>query len=469
MPIDPTTPADDSLIASFPANERANRQTTKDLVERDHNGTTGRHQIPRVADAAARDALFTAPTGGNLCYRRDTDTLEIYDDSVPGWVAVVGGLSLASIDDASADATAQDTEVDPGSYTSRSLATSALIELHQVRRHLARRGIGEGVKRAAGTLSAGYLELPPRGQSRIRNGRFYDWDGNAGGGVGNFQKLGASTTFQTQARPAANGPGRELRIVATSAGQGWRHQVATALLRANTIYQLRVVCRVVSGVIQLSTTGGTGAVYGNVARTINSSTEAEYLDLILTDGTPSQIQIDLVSSGGAAEFLTAEVDLRPLSPNPRPDSEFPLIIPPREGVRANSFTASAGAWTVITDLDPAAGIVVPAAGWQILVRAFVCGSPVSGGNSYCGVRLAEQVNGGAWSALNPAAMWSNDPTRPATVSLQRLRSAIALTPGDIYKYRVEARPEGSDWNISPNSATLGGLQSSIIIESSYSG
>lgn len=87
MPIDPTTPADDSLIGAFPANERANRTTIKNLLEKEHDGTQGRHKIPVVADAAARDAGNPSPASGNLVYRLDTDKMEIYDGT--SWVVTI--------------------------------------------------------------------------------------------------------------------------------------------------------------------------------------------------------------------------------------------------------------------------------------------------------------------------------------------------------------------------------------------
>jgi len=87
-PIDTTTPTDNHLLNAFPGNERSHRTTVKALIEAEHDGTSGRHKIPVVTNAAARDVLFTAPINGNLCYRRHTDQLEIYDSGVPAWVSV---------------------------------------------------------------------------------------------------------------------------------------------------------------------------------------------------------------------------------------------------------------------------------------------------------------------------------------------------------------------------------------------
>ena len=61
--IDVSNPADDALISGYPANERANRTTLKNIIIAEHDEASGHHKIP-AGTKAARDAITDWPATG---------------------------------------------------------------------------------------------------------------------------------------------------------------------------------------------------------------------------------------------------------------------------------------------------------------------------------------------------------------------------------------------------------------------
>ena len=46
-----------------------------------------KYTVPRFASSGARDAAITAPTEGDLCYRTDLDSIQVYNGTV--WLSIV--------------------------------------------------------------------------------------------------------------------------------------------------------------------------------------------------------------------------------------------------------------------------------------------------------------------------------------------------------------------------------------------
>jgi hypothetical protein len=72
MPFDPdeTNPLDNSIVASFPANERDSRAAIVGLLDVEHEHSVGRHKFPAV-NTAARDAISDWQVG-SMCFNSDT-------------------------------------------------------------------------------------------------------------------------------------------------------------------------------------------------------------------------------------------------------------------------------------------------------------------------------------------------------------------------------------------------------------
>jgi hypothetical protein len=441
MPIDETTPDDDSLIGAFAANERAHRGVVKALVQAEHDGTTGRHEIARVADAAARDALFTTPEGGNLCYRRDTDALELYDENVPGWVRVVGvgSIALDEVDDDSPDAATQQTDEDAGTQQAPVLATTARGELRQLRRQLKRQKVGLATKRVAGTADATWIEQPARGANHVKNARFALFEN---GLFPFWSKIGSPSTYAQVQRATAGGLGFEARVVATGAGQG--HRQTFRNLRPSSTYLLRVQARVASGSIGITTTGGSGPQYGNASGSLTTSLahDGESVHLIRTDAGPTNVVLDILSQG-SAEFYVAEADLIPLWDTPRASVDLPMRWV-RHVVKESGQSCPAATDTLLTGLDITS--IVPE-GYGIRVTASVNADLNSGSNEAVHVWIRETVGAtSTFFARNVIFCGSSGRPGSAVCHYARVPSGA---PYVTLQHRVEVHPYNQAFTFAP--------------------
>ena len=365
---------------------------------------------------------------------------------------------LVNLDDDSANNAAQDLQTATGSYTTRSLPTDLAGELRRLRYAIARATVGIGTLRNSSTEGVGWIEQPARStENKLLGGRFAIWDGAAtANSIYGWTKLGITTTYETTQRVTADGAGREFHCVASATGQGVSQLVQG--LRASTLYLVRARVRRVSGSFVVETISGSGAIYGNMARTISSgTTDVEVSDVILTDATPTQITVR-VRSTAAAEFFCSEVDLIPLTDLPRANQDAPRYR--AQKVVSVEAAVTAGSWTAVAGLESDT-IHTPGPGTQIYVSATVVGECQVSSNRGCGVRIEESQNGGAYAAVRTGAMWSNDTDHPSTAALQFLREANV---GTTYRYRIAVYPITSNWNVQPSLTGPGQTDSTLQIE-----
>lgn len=454
MPIDDTTPADDSAIAAFPANERSHRSLLKTLVETEHDDTTGNHKIPVVADATARDVAFPSPAAGNLCYRQDTDALELYDGA---WKVVVLTVDPTGVTAHSTTDGDQAADQAPGISGAQVNGVDLEDDLEQLRYAIRRMAVGIGTTRNAGVGEVEWFDKPAFGQNLVQNGRFAAWGGASATAPLAWTKVLTPPVCQVDSRSTAEGQGRELQIQSNATGQGVEQSISG--LRANTLYYLRVRCRCVSGSFQISTTGGSGAVFGNFLETVTSASNIEVTGVILTDATPTAIVIRLLSLGGSDVFFVSEVDLLAMGPAaddgvPRAANELPEQWTRTATKAALQTVTVGGSWTTLTSLTDLA-VFVPGPGYQILVTAVVPATSNAGGSrSAFAIKLRQDFNDGGYGDLSGtiAIATSNQADQPQTIVTQAVIDNP--TPGK-YEFEVQLRCLNSDCDVAPNHATFG--------------
>ena len=445
----------------------------------------------------------TKSTSGSSEYADDTPIRydELNDDINPIYVVLNGGLdddNVASlsigkitgtvnperIDDTSASQAEHDTTQDPGDVdspptttTSRTLPTNVEDELQQLRYGIGRLALGNGVVRrdTAGPTNenAAWFEHPARGRNLIVNGYFnipspflidlYDTGGppqNSGSPDGLWDQDGTTTlanrapagwsltatptVVQTAYRASATtGEGLELQVTSDAASEGITQTVTG--LKASTRYLLRVRGRANAGdTINITTTGASGAVYGNAVLTLPNTNDGTVSSILVTDATPTDIVVSILSSAASDNFFLRSVELLELSEDPIPVAADGYTT---QATLSESGAVNSSAYTNIGGLERV--VICPGPGYEIVVTAALSFNVASGQVS---ARITE---GGAAVRTLPAG---------ETGSTTIVYVNEAPTAGTTYTYRAQAYTGGSA-SVSPNlGGTFGQQDSTLTVE-----
>jgi hypothetical protein len=303
---------------------------------------------------AAYAGTITRPTkscGGsgsfvNNCLVTDTD---LNGDIDPVYTVINGNLedvniksaadiALSKLGDASATAAAHDTDTTPGSYSSRTLPTTATGEIQQLRYKIGQSaGLQSCVRiNGTGTQDVGWVELPATGENLVTNSSFaVDSDGD--GIPEGWAAVGGGSSTVTAATTAEG-----FGYVMTVAGLNNTGVAYTFdKLRASTRYAVYVRAGLTSGAGDITTTGADAASeWRDLDINLSGASQADYCGVIATDTTPTNIVVQILGDAGAVSAAVREVSLFELGAVRRPRKVMNGVAIDLD--TTHTFTAGAG-------------------------------------------------------------------------------------------------------------------------------
>lgn len=380
------------------------------------------------------DAIFNVVNGG------------INDDNISGITTTeitagcAGGgcsnpLGPQDLDDYSEDEDEADNVATPGTSETPSFATTMEGEVTRLRYAIRRLAIGDDVYRDNGALDVGdWWELPARGPNLVLNPSFYhddDEDGTADSWTLEDGGVGGGPTALIGTNSQAEGYGQHQEIQAAGIGDGISQAITR--LKASTLYLIVVRLKVTTtDTTEFTTSGALAASEWDdivTARSIDF-TSASYVTkgaVVMTDTTPTNITISLLSTHADDVFWVADVGMYELSTEVMPFQYRDFSS--HTTVSAKQDCAGAPAYVEVTSL--AKTIVVPGPNYTVSVDATVSLDDGSGGTNYetaCQIKEDDVVVAGPVSGYLRS-------TTSESVSMHYVNSAP--TGGASLDYTVE--------------------------------
>lgn len=301
----------------------------------------------------------------------NTDLDNIYnemDNIENANIAAAADIALTKIGDTSSSATTHATNTTPGDSSSHTLPTTAEGEIQQIRYAMKRAVVGTNAKRLDGTPTTDdcfWGDRPARGPNLIRNSMLaIPASGNTPSG---WTAVGTPTISATTIQVSEGAP-NALNVTLTASGaanEGLQQTVAG--LKASTRYQ--VGCRVRVGgagdTFSLTTTGASGATFGNLNLTTTSTSFTTISGTILTDATPTSIVVQLLAVADTDQIIPTHVWFRECTEDPLPQANLPWVTQTVTTVTADHYANG-----VLTDSGiSGAQIIAPGPGYVIEVHA----------------------------------------------------------------------------------------------------
>jgi hypothetical protein len=261
-----------------------------------------------------------------------------------------------------------DDDESPGDYSSRTAATTLQKEIEQLRYTIARVAGLTGATRvnASGSQTVGWVERPANPYNLIRNASFTSEDSD----VPKPWVVATSATPTLSDATDAEGFGLVWNIVVSADNRGYSYTLTE--LKASTRYAVVVRAAEVSGACDIATTGADAtSEWRNLDLNLDGATYANYIGVIQTDGTPTNIVLQLFGDGGACEMNIRHVGVYELR-----SASFttqPLVT----GVNWGSDSSHTCAAGVPSEVGFNIPIHAPASGY--LVRVHVDGAYESAG------------------------------------------------------------------------------------------
>jgi hypothetical protein len=292
-----------------------------------------------------------------------------------GGSACTDPLGFDDLNDYSDTEAEANNEKDPGDSDTPILSTDGTDELETLRYAIRRLGTGINVWRENGALvSVDWWELPVRGPNLVLNPSFQH-DDDADGTADNWTLVdgGGGPTDSLEADSQAEGYGLSQRIQdATGGGDGIRQVVGR--LKASTRYLILARVKVLGApdITELTTSGALAASEWDdivTARSIDfDSTSYETKGaVVLTDGTPTDITISLLSTAAADDFNVSDVAMYELNEDWMPFQRTGFSSHVTVDVKQDC--AGAPAYVAVTNL--AKTIIVPGPDYMVSVDATV--------------------------------------------------------------------------------------------------
>lgn len=353
-------------------------------------------------------------------------------------IKTAAGIVPTKLDDASADATAQDTETSPGSYASRSLATTMSEEIARLRYGIANAaGVQPCVRvNGSGAQTVTWIELPVGTPNLVANSHFAT-DSNSDGIPDGFAAEGAGGGGLVTNASTAEGFGY---IWTVTGGDNEGVSYTLDKLRASTRYAIVVRAALSSGAGDITTTGANAASeWRNLDTNLSGATQADYCGVIQTDATPTNVVVKIMGDGGSFLAGIREFGVYELGAVKRASHSTYAVATDTD---SHSFTAGAGE----TATDASITINVPDSGYVVKVTADGSCLPSAGGNSGLQVELQEDTvimgseilmgNGSGASVTNGALS-------PFSVT----RVSVNPSAGS-HIYRIVGDASGQNWSCS---------------------
>lgn len=413
----------DTDLANLYANRMRNlKLNIRERMELDHEwedaATGGKHKKVTLLQQGA------APSPGtdefNIYTKDDGGDAELFYKDENGNEYQVTKDGQIILDDHSDDAATQALVRDPGITGAEVLPADGEQEIETLR-YVARRQAHGAAGRNTSDL-AKWIDLPVRGLELTKNPAFLD-DSASGAAPDGYALEGTPSAIAPEALDVTEGVGKQLSITADAANEGISQTYSG--IKANAYYLVEVRVKPAVGTWTLKTTGATGSVFGNLAQASSGTGWQTLKGIILTDGTPTNIGVQL-HSGASLDtvkvafwtFRECRVDFGDRLPN-----EYVIR-------KTSTYSGSIFTETISTDLD--AKVIVPGPGYVIEVEANAAFEEDSGSLE---VILEEEIDGGGFSPVSRDARRETGTAQQVYKYYMRYIRA-ATTPGSVYRYRV---------------------------------
>lgn len=319
-----------------------------------------------------------ASAGGGTAFVANTDILasEVNTDFDNAYSALAtldndnisasADIALTKLADTSSNSTTHATATTPGDSSSHTLPTTLEGEVQQLRYAVKRAVVGTNAKRLDGTATTDdcfWGDRPARGPNLIRNSTlFVPVSGNTPSG---WTAVGTPLLAGATIGVADGAPNFLVTSITASGAANEGLQQTIAGLKASTRYQIG--CRVLVGgagdTFSLTTTGASGATFGDLNLTTTSTTAVTLSGVILTDATPTDIVVQLLAVADTDAVIPTHVWCRECTEDPLPQADLPWVVK-----EITTSTADHYANGTLTDSGISGAVVyVPGPGYVIEV------------------------------------------------------------------------------------------------------
>jgi hypothetical protein len=344
-------------------------------------------------------------------------------------------IALTKLGDTSVSATAHDADLTPGDYASRSLPTTLVGELQQLRYKLSQSAGVQPCTRTNGTGSqdVGWVELPAQGENLVTNAHF-TVDSDADGIPQGWTAVGDGTG-SVSAAATAEGFGNVWAVAGSdNAGASFTFDK----LRASSRYAIFVRASVASGAADITTSGADAtSEWRDVDVNLSGSTFADYCAVIKTDTTPTNVVVSILGDGSSWIGSIREFSVFELGAVRRPGKILNGVVVDAD--TTHTFVAGAGA----TATDASQVVSIPDINYY--VKATVdgyCYQVTTGAGALLLELQEDGVTMGSQIAFGNAAGGSNVAETPLQFSITR--TSISPTTAT-HTYRAVGTAGTRDW------------------------
>jgi hypothetical protein len=365
-------------------------------------------------------------------------------------IAASAAIETTKIDGYSDTATEMADEASPGTSTGTSAPSTLRGELQRLRYKIREAGLGTSTVRLDGTPSVdlvSWFDTPMVGPNLIRNSNFAVKTTAAAAAPDGWALVGTPGTCELTAAGVTEGhaTARALRVAAAGAANEGVSQTLVGL-KANTRYVIGCRAKVNAGgdIFSLTTTGATGATFGNLALTTSSTTYTTVAGVILTDGTPTNIVVSLLAVADGDSIDVTHVWVRECGTDRLPMASSSWAYGEIATATANHYAAGTLTDSGITGV----AVTPPGPGYVIEVLGEVVISAGTGDDLVAQIR----ENGASVRVSYGNIATGNDVTSIPVHFIQR-----SPTPGTTYTYTLFAASRNSavGRNLGESSAIAG--------------
>lgn len=391
------------------------------------------------------------------------ETAKIKDGAVTNAkIAASAGIAISKLDDTVAGALDADV-VDGHGGTDAiyatianpldSIATPDLpgnleAELERLRYVIQRIGIGTatngnsevGPRIGDGSSAAAWFDGNVVGPNILQNGSFLDNNSTPFG----WAVDGAPATQELSSLPVAEGKGKYLHLADASGATTDGIDQTISGVKAGTVYLVEARVLPTTANVVLGASGAAAGSFGPLTVTSFGTSWQTLSGLILTDATPTSIEVDIRPDATNYDFGVAWVSMREVASTASTAPNEHEGTGTRGGniVRSATSSASDVIATAVTTLesDTTVHVIPPDDGYQIVVWGTVHGS-VSGGHETFSVSIDESTN--EFSTHTDVASGRFGADAGGSVNPQRQTGTVHFvretpTPGTVYSYRLTA-------------------------------
>ncbi len=425
---------DDTDLANLYANRLRNTKLNiRERMELDHEWedatTGGKHNKVTLLEQGA------APTPGadefGIYAKVVSAKAELFFKNEDGTETQITSLGSLVLDDHSATDAEQATEQDPGISGAQVNAVSIEEEIETIRYALA--GIVHGRAGRNTTDSAGWFDRPARGVELAANPAFLDDSAAAAAPIG-YALVGTPSTIVPETLDATEGAGNQINIAADAGPEGIQQTYAG--LKASAYYRASFRIKPTVGTWKLVTTGADGAVFGDLDISSSGSGWQTISGIIITDSTPTDIVVQLVSSAGADQAKVAYHSFKECSfdiGSRIVQNYYRKTGSDQTGDFGNGIANAA------LHVDTVQVVVVPGPGYKIVVHGIIQAELAASGDGT--VEIQEEVDGGGF-----VTVVARDVAQNGGVLFEDGHPIIYVrenpTPGSLYGYQLHTEGGG---------------------------